>query len=158
MARNTKINTQLNSDAPLSAHDRHVMMRREVVARLALKRMSLREIADALEKQGIVNPDTGEAYSYGTVKRDLDAMSEEWKANAQRDLDTMRHEVLAELNEVKRAAWANNDLTSIIKAVDRISKLFGLDAPERIDSNITVQWSSPQFDDDDIGLGADELP
>lgn len=115
--------------SPTMAHDRHVDYRREVVASCALKRMSLRAIAEELARQGVVNPDNGRPYSHETVRNDLAYLSQQWQANAQRTINELRAEMLAELDEIKRHGWTAQDLSIVLRAIDRQAKLLGADAP-----------------------------
>ena len=53
--------------------------RRREVARLRLMGYSQREIADALEKAGIINPETNKPFALGTINSDLQELQAEWK-------------------------------------------------------------------------------
>lgn len=104
-----------------------IQLRREAVASLRLRGLSQREITVALASQNppIVNPTTGEPYSSITIKNDLDALKAEWRANA--SVDTAEHMArqLAELWNIKRAAWGAKDPELALKALDREMKLTG---------------------------------
>lgn len=104
-----------------------IVHRRELVARLRLRGMTLREIAAALAKQNppIVNPDTGEAYSDVTIKNDLDALKAEWSKNASVAIDEHQSRQFAELQEIKRDAWSQKNPQLALAALDKEMKLLG---------------------------------
>ncbi|PJF21237.1 MAG: hypothetical protein CUN56_12135 [Phototrophicales bacterium] len=132
------VNNKRKKNLPVDAHDRLIEHRREEVARMHKRRMTLREIAAGLAQKGFINPDTNAPYSHVTVKKDLDALMAEWRENAQADLLTLRAAQQAELQEVKRAAWAKTDLGTILRAMEREARLLGLDMPMKIDINMTL--------------------
>jgi len=107
--------------------------RRQQVASMRLRGMTQREIQTALVGMGVVNPRTGKKYSIGTVNSDLQRLIQEWRDNAQRDIQELQAEILAQLQEVKRAAWAQKDLKAVLQALKQETRLMGLDAPQGID-------------------------
>ena len=106
--------------------------RREAVARLRLRGMSERTIADALPKMGVINPETDRPWGRTTIQRDLEAVSAEWRKNTQRDIAEHQAAQLATLNEVQAQAWTEKNLELVLKAHDRIAKLLGTNAPDNI--------------------------
>lgn len=124
-----------------------VAYRREVVASARLRGLSLRAIVASLPKQNppVVRPD-GKPYTLATIKRDLDALREQWRCDASRDISEHLEEELAELKEMKKLAWArrdaegraNPDLHMVMQAHDRIARLLGTNAPERQDIKAEV--------------------
>ena len=99
--------------------------RRQQVASMRLRGMTQREIQTALVGMGVVNPRTGKKYSIGTVNSDLQRLIQEWRDNAQRDIQELQAEILAQLQEVKRAAWAQKDLKAVLQALKQETRLMG---------------------------------
>lgn len=106
--------------------------RREAVAALRLRKLSARKIVIALQKMNppVLKPN-GTAYQRTTILGDIRALEDEWKANASRDTATHMARLLAETQEVYAAAWVKGDLNIVLKAIERQSKMLGVDAPVR---------------------------
>lgn len=109
--------------------------RRELVAQLHLRGLTLREIA-AKVGEYVVNPNTGKPYSHETVNKDLELLKEEWRANAQADINEHIARQFVELAELRRAAWANKEYDTVLRAMAREAKLLGLDAPAKSEVKI----------------------
>lgn len=109
-----------------SAQDNQTL-RREKVASLRLRGLTLREITLSLAQQNppVVNPQTGKPYSAVTILNDLEALKDEWRANAAQDTDVHQARELAEIVEIKRAAWSQKDPELALKALDREMKILG---------------------------------
>ena len=105
--------------------------RRTLVARARLKGATQREIVEALAKQRYVNPDTGKPWSLGTINYDLRAIRKQWREDAKQDISEYTADQLAELREVRRKAWQDNDLSVVLKSLAQESKLLGTDAPTK---------------------------
>lgn len=105
-----------------------ILMRREQVARLRLRGLSQREIAVSLSE--LVPPIN---VSYVTVKNDIDALKLEWQARAAESIDKLKAEQLAELREVKRRAWADNDLANLLRAIKQEAEIIGTPAAQKIE-------------------------
>jgi len=101
--------------------------RREAVAKLRLRGLTQREIVDKLTREGLVNPETGQSYSIGTINADVQTLETEWRKQASADTAALKGRTLAELHEVKRAAWEENQLTTVLRAIDQEVHLMGLD-------------------------------
>lgn len=112
---------------PKQKHFTDVEHRRTQVARLALRGLSLREIAIGLAalKPPIVNPDTGEPYTHTTIDNDLKAIRKKWQKEAATDYDQYRAKHLAEIAEIKRMAWANSDPELALKALEKEMRVVG---------------------------------
>ena len=123
------------------ANDAIIERRRQVVASLLLRRMTRREIVDALEKQGLRNPDSGEPFSLATVQSDVMALEKQWRKDSARTIETHKALMLAELQEVKRASWAKGQIANVLRALKQESELLGLDAALRIKLDVT-DWRS----------------
>lgn len=111
-----------------------VSHRREQVARLRLRGLSQREIANALAQMTppIVNA-KGQPFNQAQISRDLDHVRALWEASATEAIDKRRARQMAELDEVRRKAWANNDMPSLLKAIKLEADLFGTLAPVKVD-------------------------
>lgn len=117
----------------------HIDRRRRWVARLRLRGMTQREIVDRLLRvveegypTGIRNPRTGKPYALGTINSDLKAVGKRWREAATQDIAAHKARQMAELAEVRRAAWAKGHLTSVLKALLQEAKLLGLNEPEEV--------------------------
>jgi hypothetical protein len=58
---------------------------------------------------------------------------------AQEDTAQLKAAICAEIQELKRAAWGSKQYDTVLRAIDRECKLFGLDAPAKSDVNLTAQ-------------------
>lgn len=117
---------------PLNAQDRGdiIARRREMVARMRLRGLSQREIVAALPDLGCVN-DSGEPWSLATINSDLKALQAEWRKEAKKSIDHHKARELAVIEEARRAAWLNNDLPSVLRAVSLEMDLLGTEAPKK---------------------------
>jgi hypothetical protein len=116
-----------------------VKRRREAVGRLRVYGMTEREIAAALPKQGIVNPKTNKPYTSVTVHSDIEALREEWQANAAESMAVHQARELAEVQEIKRQAFLDRDGLLALRAIEKEMKLLGTAAPERVEVNINIE-------------------
>jgi hypothetical protein len=110
-----------------TANRDRIAARREQVATSRLRGHTEREIALALH------------CSDSTVHTDLKHLYQQWTAAAAATIDQFKTLQLAEVGEVKRAAWAMSppDLNVVIAAHRRESALLGLDEPAQ--TVLTVQ-------------------
>jgi hypothetical protein len=107
--------------------------RRQLVAKLRLRGLSMRAIAEALaDEYEMLSPRTGRPYSATILKRDLDAMHERWMESADQDVAEHKARQLAELEQVKEAAWEKGDYEGVRRALETEMKLLGTKSPERI--------------------------
>ena len=106
--------------------------RRQAIASLLVRKpkASQREIQEWVG-HNILNPDTGEPYSLGTINNDLRVIRETWRERAQADYADWVAEELARIEEVEAAAWKRDDMELVLKCSDRRCKLLGLYAPNR---------------------------
>jgi len=110
--------------------------RQQKVEQLNLRGLTQREIVRALEKQRIVNPVTGKPWSLATVNSDLQELEEKWQQAAMADLTAMKARVNAELQELKRAAWAEKDLKLVRDLLKDEVDLFNLAGPITVNHQI----------------------
>ena len=117
-----------------SDHDTRAA-RRQQVARLRLRGLSIRDIVQALAMPplSLTDPKTGKAYSIATIHRDLKAIEAEWKASAQADIAAWKAKQLAEIAELKRAAWLEKDLTTVLSALKQEVEITGTKAKTETD-------------------------
>lgn len=115
-----------------------VERRREVVSRLRLMGLSVREIVVKLLEKNIVNPDSGEPYGKTTIGRDLQAMRDKWRERASASISEHQAQQLARLELIQRSAFAQRDYDLALKTHDRIAKLLGTNAPDRQEISATV--------------------
>lgn len=127
-------------------HDQSIIeMRRARVAQLKLRGLSSREIALALAKGDsngngrIVNPSTGEAYNHKVILADLKVLQEEWRKDRLIDTEIHIDRQMAEINEIKRAAWAMQDPKLALEALDREMKLLGTAKPMQFNITFNVE-------------------
>ena len=111
-----------------------VETRRNRVRRLRLRGFTLTEIHTAMAKPGsksyFPNPHSGQPYSLKTIQRDIEHIRAYSIQKASEDIDVIRARLLAEIQEVKAAAWSSNKLGIVLKAISDESKLMGANAPE----------------------------
>lgn len=126
------------------ANDRTADRRRRVAA-FRLRGLTQREIVAALAQTGYVNPKTDKPYDLTTINRDLQAIREEWHSEAVADIEQHIATMLAEIREVRRRAWAAQDLDTVLKALKQERDLLGLDAPKRVDIRHELTEKARQF-------------
>lgn len=121
--------------------------RRRLVSELLLRRPGItqREICDDLEERGFVNPDTGKPYSLGTVNSDVQTLEDGWRRSAQRDIAEFKWRQIAELDEVKRAAWSDKDVNAVMRAIKLQMDITGTEAPKRSELQVAT-WRDKLID------------
>jgi len=119
-------------------HQAVIDERRRHVASMVLRGMSQREVETHLPRLKsdvsggpMINPDTGQPWSLGTVNSDIRAVRGDWRKRAAEDMAVHVARILAELTEVKRAAWAEKDFNAILRAIEKEAKIIGADSPEK---------------------------
>jgi hypothetical protein len=110
----------------------HVVIRRRKVASMLLRGMNTHEIYEALQqgRGALSNPETGEAYSEKTFKRDVVFLREQWEEEAKEDFERMKAMHLAEVKEAKRAAWAKGNLPMVYRGLKHEADVWGFFAPK----------------------------
>jgi hypothetical protein len=104
----------------------NAVARREKVAKLRLRGLSQAAIADALN------------VSVGTINRDLKILLAQWREAAQVSIADHLAQQVAELREVRRVAWAEKDLRTVLRAVETEAKLVGTMRPPTIQINVPL--------------------
>jgi len=117
-----------------SGNKEHILRRREIVSRLRVRGLTVREIALKLvdEDRELVDPRTGKPYGRMTVLRDLKALAAEWHEAAAASIAEHKARVLAEIAELKRQGWAKSDFDLVRHSLARECAVLGLDAPAKI--------------------------
>lgn len=141
-------------------------LRQEHVATLLLRGLSVRKIAEVLatptvsengrEKKNplhLINPKTEKPFSVMVVHRDIEELEAKWRENALVLVDQHRARQLAELEEVKRRAWAASDLDMVLKTIQTEMKLLGTPMPEKQE----MRWDDKQFEVIAEQMSDDEL-
>jgi hypothetical protein len=80
--------------------------RQAKVASYKVRGFSLRQTQTLLEKDGVVNPKTGKAWSLAILARDLQELQGRWRAEALADISELRAKELQRIDELEREAWA----------------------------------------------------
>ncbi len=120
-------------------------IRRERVARLRLRGMTEREITDVLangDKDGqgrLHNPETNKPYSNITIHNDLQALKAQWRESSNAATDEHISRQYAEIQELKRLAWAQKDGDLALKSLSLEMKLLGtMKQPDGITINVQL--------------------
>lgn len=82
--------------------DVQVTLRRQRVASLLLRGLSVEEITLQLQRQRLRDPETNQPYTLDVIREDVAALETAWAVMG--DADAARGRVLAELREARRAA------------------------------------------------------
>ncbi len=78
-----------------------------------------------------VNPDTGQPWCMATIGFDVQAVRDQWDAGVAHEIEARRARLDAHFAEMRRIAYATNDMKALNNALKRECALFGLDAPKR---------------------------
>ena len=119
-----------------------IAQRRMLVARARLRGITQREIVKALEAQGSVNPKTGIPWTWVTVHTDIKAIEKAWREEMLRDTSEHKARSLAELAEIKRRGWSQDDIDLVLKALTQERAVIGADAPQQININVQQEIDS----------------
>jgi hypothetical protein len=130
---------------PNAANRDTIEQRRERVAQLRLRQLSAREISRLLaegDSNGngrMVNPSTGKAYDHKTILADLEALTVQWQQSASVNTNEHMARQFAEMQEIKKAAWAARNPELALKALDKEMKLLGtMKQPDGLTININL--------------------
>lgn len=106
--------------------------RRREVAALRRRRLTMRQIAQALEDAGRVNPRTGRPWSLAIIGRDVQHITDQARAEAVRDISEHKAEILADYHELLRIAWSEREYDRVQRILGDLRSLLGTDAPQVI--------------------------
>ena len=112
-----------------------VLARRELIAKLRVRGMTLREISAMVFEAGYSNKD-GYALSLQTINMDIKALRRQWIKNAAISTDERRALQLEEIQHLKRKAWADQDGSLALRAIETEMKLTGTIAAQKIQIDI----------------------
>jgi len=121
--------------------------------------MSYREVAKHLPERihgfnEIVNPDTNVPYEFKTVQRDVKFLEAEWRKEALATLEDHKAQMIAELDEVKRAAWDDKKYFYVLKALEQKAEVLGLNQLPEINSvtnnNLQINFDIEQVPTDEL--------
>lgn len=124
---------------PLKTSQQHIQsLRRKVVAGAMVRGLTASEIAVRLEEEGLLNPDSEQPYSIGTIVSDIRAIEEEWHDDMLMDISDHRARVLAEIRELKNSAWQMGKLPIVSRAIEQEVGLLGLNKLERMGVEVAL--------------------
>lgn len=106
-------------------------LRQLAVAGELARGRSEREIRDALDGQGNVNPRTGAPWSLGIIHRDCEELQAQWRAEAAAAIADVKGRQLAEIREARRMAWRLADVNQVRQLLKLEMELMGTEAPRR---------------------------
>lgn len=127
--------------------------RRELVGRLRVRGMTEREIQAQLE---VTSEYAG--ISKTTIHNDILAIRSQWRAHAAQDIGDHVARQLAELDEVRRAAWKAGDYDGVRRALETEAKIIGTNAPEKQQQVGGVRIEIVRVDADDTPGTSASLP
>jgi len=107
--------------------------RRRLVAAALIEHPNVtqRQLQEQIGK-AVLNPETDEPYSLGTINNDIRAIRDGWREKANDDYDDWIAGELAKLDRLEEAGWRINDYDLVLKCMSRRAKLLGLDKPQRL--------------------------
>jgi len=148
--------TAMVSDAQQAAID----FRQQWVARFLMRGLAHREVQAQIAGMTVtdpatgarvpvcVNPETGAPWGLTTIHEDTKYLRDGWKEAADREVEERRAELLACVREMRRLAFASNDLKAVSNAIKHERDLFGLDAPKTSTVAVTGLEKMATNDDD----------
>ena len=133
--------------------------RRRAVDQLRLQQLTYHEIAEALPRRGEQNPDTHKPWSLAIIGRDVKALEQQYRIDAGRDVVSLKAQIVAELREVRRQAWAHKDLGNVLKSIQQECKVLGLDAPTKVDITHSIEELARELglDEQEAVLAAERI-
>lgn len=106
--------------------------RQQHVASLRVRyKMTLHQIMAALPELDCINPESKRPWSYGIIQKDITDITERWRKSAMIDMQSMRVNLNAEVEEIKTMALTHMDLASALTAIKHQREMFGLDEPKK---------------------------
>jgi hypothetical protein len=109
------------------------------------KKLGLMAVVSSMKCKGMRNVEIAKqtGIPISLVNYVMTAVRKKWKEQLARDIEILRAEQLAELQEVKRAAWANGkgadpQLTTITKVLQLESEITGTNRPADTTANVII--------------------
>src|SRR5438093_1112686 len=107
--------------------------RRRHVAALRVRGLTVREIVTALASREVnCRRADGRAWGLAVVHSDVVAIRQRWLDDAAEEISEHVARILAELREVKRAAWQSKNYRALLTALRQEAELTGANAPKKI--------------------------
>lgn len=96
-----------------------VEQRRLQIAAMLVRKPAItqRQIERVLAANGIVNPETKEAYSLGTINSDIKAIKMEWMERRRQSADEWMAGELAKLEALEERGWQGDDPDLVLKVM-----------------------------------------
>ncbi|MEO1289640.1 MAG: hypothetical protein AAFV93_17900 [Chloroflexota bacterium] len=133
--------------------------RRDIVASLLARGMRQSEIVSQLSVPSItrivdgeavtypnpsylVNPKTDKPFDKATISRDFKSLREQWQGDAKVNADEHFSRQFAEIQEAKRVAWAQKNMTEVRQLIALEMKLLGTSQPEKKE----IRWDDKQLE------------
>jgi len=114
------------------------VLRQKIVSSCKLRGMNNQDITVFLSEQGVINPRTNAPYCGLTVAKDLKEIESRWKDEMLVNISDHRARVMAEIGEVKAAAWKTGKLSLVLRAIDQEVGLLGLNELDRMGVEIAL--------------------
>lgn len=103
--------------------------RRQRVSELLVRGYTRSQILEELDKdEKFFNPRTGKSWDISVVKRDVDILRKRWQEEALLNYDIHVSRIMAQIREVRRKAWAEENLSIVLRTLKQEIDLFGLEA------------------------------
>ncbi len=109
-----------------------VSERQKAISELKLRGLSTTEIFKQLPELGIIDKKTGKPWSIATISKDIEEIAFEWRKHSRQTIAEHKARLLAELQTVKAAAWAEDKLGVVLAAIEKECKILGLNSPEML--------------------------
>lgn len=129
-----------------------VMLRRLRVASLLTRGLTQREIVAALEKQNFTTQDKDgniKPWSLGTINSDVKKIRAEWEAELNEKARSHAARLRAEIQEVKRSAWAAGDRRIVLSAIEQEMKLLKLESINILLGQAN-DWDAEEMSDEEL--------
>ena len=119
-----------------------IARRQDIVATLTARRYSQREIATIMQtppppghdgRYFFLNPVDNLPWSLATVNADVQAIREQWRANAQKSFGDRQADLLAEIQEVRKRGWQKDEMGTVQRSIDQEAGIFGVTAPQQLE-------------------------
>lgn len=103
--------------------------RKALVTRMRCRGLTMHEISERMAIEfGEVAP-SGLPWSDQVIASDLRELAEEWKQEALGDMAAHKGRIFAEIQEIKRTAWQQGNLSLVLAAIAQERKVLGVDEP-----------------------------
>jgi len=109
-----------------------IEQRRAEIAHLRRRRLTVRQIAQALEDSHFLNPRTAKPWGVATVQRDLDHLHAAARAESLRDISDHRAEILSDYHALLDRHWAVGNYDEVRRVLKDVRDMLGTDAPQVI--------------------------